>query len=275
MALIAMATYCTEENCSGSYPRNKILYDVLVKLQFELDSNPNHRLFIIDNSPGDKAKKVLERFKFPFWTLIDNQGVNLGTAEAINKAWRNRASGEHCIKMDDDCLIQNPERVFDLMEECIRRKPEIGIVGLKRKDCIEKPERTDFYHSELEMLKQNTGEQWIIIEKVRHVMGTCQMYNSALLDKIGYLKQPDIYGFDDVWAAIRSEQSGFINCFIPHVIIDHIDPGDTIYQKKKEAHAGKYMPMHHELKRKWETGELDLYYEPDWIKLESQKSREL
>lgn len=266
-----MATYCTEENCSGTYPRNEILDIVLLSLTF-VTAEENHRIIIIDNSPGDLAREVYSEYDIP---VIDNKGVNLGTADAINKAWRFRRPGEHCVKMDDDCLINSGEQVFDIMEEAISRDPKIGIIGLKRKDCIEKPSRTDFYKSELKMLPQNPGEKWIVVEEVNHVMGTCQMYSSALLDKIGYLKQPDIYGFDDVWAAIRSQQAGFYNCFLPHVDIDHIDPGDTPYQKKKEAHAGKYMNMHQELKEKWESGKLDLYHEPDWDKLVTQKNKTL
>jgi predicted RecA/RadA family phage recombinase len=62
---------------------------------------------------------------------------------------------------------------------------------LKRKDCWEHPEHEQpDLRSTLFMLPHQSGERWIVGERVFHVMGTCQMYNSAFLDKIGYLYQP-------------------------------------------------------------------------------------
>ena len=113
--------------------------------------------------------------------------------------------------MDNDVVIHQAGWV-EKLEACIERDPQIGIIGLKRKDCIESPDRTDFYKSELMMLPHIPGEEWLIVEKVNHVMGTCQMYNSKLIDRIGGLYQMDgLYGFDDSLAAVRCKLAGFYN----------------------------------------------------------------
>lgn len=186
---------------------------------------------------------------------------NLGTANAINKAWYFRKPGENAVKMDDDVYIHNRGWMDDL-EEAIRRSPNIGQCGLKRKDCWESPERTDFYKSQLFMLPHVAGEKWIVAEKVNHVMGTCQMYSSGLLDKIGYLYQPGLYGFDDALASVRSQLAGFINVFLPYIEIEHVDKGDTPYQKWKEASAGNDMKAYNEIIKDYQSGKKSIYYNP-------------
>jgi hypothetical protein len=126
------------------------------------------------------------------------------------------------------------------MEEAIEREPQIGICGLKRKDLWQHPGHPDrMYKSELIMLPHEPGQRWIIAEKTRDIMGTCTMFNSALLDKIGYLFQPSLYGYDDVLASLRSNKAGFINVFLTHINIDHIDPGGTEYIDWKHKESGK------------------------------------
>lgn len=200
-----------------------------------------HRMFISVNAGTEKTWTAIWEFVDTLKdavTVVDN-GQNLGTARAINKGWKTRNPGEMCVKMDNDVVIENTGWA-DQMEEALRYDPRIGIVGLKRKDCWEWPgHEHEFYRSTLEMLPHTPGHPWIIVERVRHVMGTCQGYNPALLDKIGYMYQPGPYGWDDVLAAARSEAVGFYNCFLPHIRIDHIDQGGTKYQDWKHDVSGK------------------------------------
>ena len=106
---------------------------------------------------------------------------------------------------------------------------------------MENPNRPDGdgYKSTLRMLAHQNGERWIIVEEVNHVMGTCQMYNWRLIDKIGGMMQPGIYGFDDSLAAVRCKVAGFKNCFLPHIEIDHIDNTETPYWQEKRDMAMK------------------------------------
>jgi GT2 family glycosyltransferase len=263
MTLIAMATYCTEDNRKAEY------LDRTLESLWQAMNGSDARLFVIDNSPGNLAKKVLTDWEASFgaWnaatnvTLIDNKGNNVGTANAINQAWQHRREGENAVKMDDDVVIYDPFWV-EKLEEAIRRDPHIGIIGLKRKDCIEHPNHNDpFYKSELRMLHRH-GQPWMVVEDVNHVMGTCQMYSAELLAKIGYLYQPRLYGFDDSLAAIRCKVAGFKNCFLPDVEIDHIDPGDTPFQKWKEKSAGEDMAEYNLLKDAYLSGKKDVYFNP-------------
>ena len=103
----------------------------------------------------------------------------------------------------------------------------------------------------------------MVIERVRHVMGTCQMFNSALLDKIGYLYQPRLYGFDDCLAATRSEVAGFYNAFLPHIDIDHIDTGaNAAYQGWKEKHSGEDMHLFNSITQAYREGRRPIYEQP-------------
>lgn len=260
MALIAMAVYCTEEN-----QKDELLDKTLRSLCQTADLK-KHRLVLSINSKTKYTKAFIE------WILAFNGALNnvqiihndtnIGTAEAINKAWKLRKEGENCIKMDDDVLIHNANWI-EQMEEAIARAPQIGIIGLKRKDCIESVEHEDeYFRSKLWQLPHVGGQRWVTVEEVHHVMGTCQMYSSALLDKIGYLYQPKLYGWDDVLASARSRAAGFKNVFLPHIEIDHIDEGKTPYQAWKEKHAGEDFPLIHKLMDGYKNGTESIYYNP-------------
>jgi len=234
--LIAVAVYDTHEN-----GRSALTYDTLESLMRTVDLS-KHRVFIIDNASCKETKIYLEHIS----NTVENVQVitnetNVGTAKAINQAWKLRKDGEHLIKMDNDVVIHEAGWV-EKLQACFDRDPQIGIIGLKRKDLLESPERTDFYKSELVMLPHKPGEEWLVVEKANHVMGTVQAYNHKLIDRIGGLYQMDgLYGFDDSLAAIRSQAAGFYNCFYPHINIDHIDPGASDYTQWKADYAGERM----------------------------------
>lgn len=256
MALIAMAVYDTLEN------KRTGLTIRTIQNVFETTYVDKHRLIVVDNGSCKLTVDALTKMsdKDEFKVIFNDK--NLGTAEATNLAWKERRPGENAIKMDNDIEIRQKGWV-DRMEEALARDPKLGIVGLKRKDCWENPAHEDpFYKSELVMLPHNPGEEWIVVEKVNHVMGTCQMYSSALLDKIGYLYQPKLYGFDDSFAAIRCKIAGFYNAFLPHIVIDHIDPGTTPYQKWKENHAAECWGDYHKAMAGYQNGTKSIYYNP-------------
>jgi len=256
MALISMAVHDTEEN-----GRSRFTKETLRCLEQTVDYR-KHRLKIIHNNSCEDSLNITRQCNFPnVHTIYLNE--NIGTAEALNLAWKQRKPGEHCIKIDNDVVI-NHVGWADEMEAAVARDPRIGQVGLKRKDCIESPHRdvNDWYHSDLIMLPHQPGERWIVAEKANHIMGTCVLHSSALLDKVGYLKQPGLYGFDDCFMSLRSQLAGFINVFLPHIDIDHIDPGGTEYQKWKEQSAGRDMEAYNRDVQRYKSGELSLYYNP-------------
>ena len=111
------------------------------------------------------------------------------------------------------------------------------------------------------MLPHIPGHQWRIVEKVRHCIGTCVMHSSDLLEKVGYLYQPSIYGYDDVIMSHRTQLAGLYCCFLPHVNIDHIDPGGTEFQSWKERHAGEHTQEVIKLVHAMYNGSKSIYYE--------------
>jgi GT2 family glycosyltransferase len=254
MAMIAMAVFDTEENGRTEYTAK-----TLETLYLTVNTR-KHRIVIVDNGSCEATQKLLNKAAR---IEVIRLHENIGTAKAVNKAWQLRKANENCVKMDNDVVIHSRDWVED-MERAIKLDPAIGIVGLKRKDCWEEPSRTDFYKSSLEMLPHVPGEPWLVVERVNHVMGTCQMFNSALLDKIGYLYQPRLYGFDDALAAIRCQVAGFYSCFLPHIEIDHIDTGATAYQGWKEKHAGEDMAEYNRLKNGYLSGTIPVYSEATW-----------
>ena len=231
----------------------------------------DHRLFLIDNNSCLETKDVLAKFAGNFCdvgiyptdrlTIITND-ENVGTAKAVNQGLKKRLPGENCIKMDNDVIVHSVNWV-DELDECIARDPRIGIVGLKRKDLGENPINEELHwRTSLKMVPHERGQRWITFEQVKHgVMGTCTMFSSALLDKIGYLYQPTIYGWDDGLISTRSTMAGFINGFLPHIEIDHIDPGGTDYTKWKSDHAGETVTLAGVLESEYKNGTRPLYEE--------------
>lgn len=263
MALIAMAVFDQEGSGRTEYTERTI------KCLVETVDFDKHRLFIIDNNSCKETKEVIEKLvtwwalnKYPFsnLTIITNE-ENIGTAEAINKAWKLRKPGENCIKMDNDIIIHSKGWVEE-MEEALKREPRIGQIGLKRKDLWEFPGHPqNEWRSTLCMLPHEPGERWIVVEQCKHIMGTCVMHSAALLDKVGYLFQPGKYGYDDTLMSWRSNLSGLITVFLPHIHIDHIDPGGSEYTDWKQKYAGEYARKVSNIVDEYIAGTRPLYYE--------------
>jgi len=260
MALIAMACFDTIENKRTEYTR-KTLESVINTVDLI-----KHRLIIVDNNSCQETKDFLKQFASYYNTKrihVITLPENIGTARAINQAWKLRNEGEHCIKMDNDVVIHSSGWV-DEMEEAIRRDPKIGQVGLKRKDCWEHPaHKNNDFKSTLKMLPHVPGEKWLIVEEAKHIIGTCVMHSAALLDKVGYLYQTSLYGYDDVLMSHRTHLAGFYSCFLPHIEIDHIDTGATEYQGWKERHSGEQTQRIIQLVRDMYNGIKPIYYGAD------------
>jgi GT2 family glycosyltransferase len=252
-----MAVWDTVEN-----KRTDQTNQTLKSLASRVDWN-KHRLIISDNGSCKETWDVYKRYK----SLIPNVGIiangeNLGTARAVNRAWSFRIKGEHCLKMDNDVVV-NESGWADALEEVFRRDPSIGIAGLKRKDLAECPDNIEpHFRSVLKMLPHKPGESWMVVEEVNHVMGTCQSYSSDLLDKIGFLFQGNWkYGYDDSLASLRAHLAGFRTVFIPNINIDHIDPGGTAYTQKKQDDAGLLMNEFNKIVLEYRLGSRSIYYD--------------
>ncbi len=248
-----MAVHDTEENNRSEYT-HRTLACIARTVAFS-----KHRLIIINNNSCVESERIIESFCHIEGVSVIHNTENIGTAAAINQAWEQRIPGEHCIKIDNDVVIHSRGWVEE-MEEVLRRDSSIGQVGLKRKDCWENVNHINpDYKSTLIQLPHEPGETWVVVERAKHIMGTCVMHNAALIDKIGGLWQPGIYGYDDVDYSWRCNLSGFISVFLPHINIDHIDNGGTPYQSWKEKHAGQYSKQMSDIVDGYISGEISMY----------------
>lgn len=160
---------------------------------------------------------------------------NIGTAQAINAGLTLREPGEHAIKIDNDTII-NDYHWQDIITQ-ILDNPNIGVACLKRKDLQDRPGHPDF-PTTLGLIGGN-GERWTAIEMCDFQMGTVMGMSGKLLDKVGNMWQPGIYGLDDYDMCLRSKLSGYTNCYIPGIDIDHLDTGGTPYTDWKVRQAGE------------------------------------
>lgn len=239
MSLIVMVVFDTVEN-----DRTKYTKAALDSLFATVDRN-KHRIIIVDNASCQATKQLFQDYKdadidvnSKFPTTVISLSDNIGTAEGWNTACALRQPGEHVIKIDNDIVINNCNDWVEQMENVIRLRPDIGQVGLKRKDCSEWVGHPNaFYRSSLIQLPHTPGERWVVVEKQFHVMGSCVMHSSALLDKIGFMYQIGLYGFDDSFMSARTIKAGFLPVMLPHIDIDHIDDGANPYTAHKQKLA--------------------------------------
>lgn len=262
--LVAMAVWDTVEN-GRSWMTRLTLESLARTVDWE-----RHHLVISDNGSCQETQEIYNEMgdEFPF--VVIRNGENIGTARAINVAWHSyRPPGVAAVKMDNDVVIHQ-RGWADWMEDVFARDPSIGICGLKRKDLAESPFNPvgEWSHSEIRMLPHEPGQRWLIVEEVRHVMGTCQAYSPLLLEKIGYLYQMqdmgNLYGYDDSLASFRSAMAGFRNVFLHGFEIDHVDPGATDYTRDKEVNAGAWMKKYHQVRAEYLNGTRDVYYDGEF-----------
>lgn len=255
-SLIIMVTWDTQENERSEYT-SKSLASLTRTVDFT-----RHRMVIVDNGSDEESLSVIRSWAIMTGVTVVENGENLGTSVALNKGLRMRNEGEHCIKIDGDMVIHDVGWV-DKLESVIDRCPEYGIVGLKRKDLAQSPNTTnETFRSSLRMLPHEPGQTWIVVEEHHDIIGSCTMFNSALIDKIGYSYQMGgKYGFEDNLYSIRSIMVGFRNCFLFHVEVDHIDRGGGSYGAQKEAWANEKWAEYQKMHTQYQTGERSIYYD--------------
>jgi GT2 family glycosyltransferase len=244
MALIAMAVNDSEENGRTKYTK------ATIESLIETVDLKKHKLYLVNNNSCEETRKILDSYCWINTLLniyvIDNL-ENLGTAKAINQAWALKELGEVLIKMDNDVVINNYGWVEDM--ETAMRLGGYGIVGLKRKDLMQSPNAKDNWKTELKMLPHQKGEPWIVVEESEDIMGTVQMFNPSLINKMGGLMQAGVYGFDDTLACIRAKLLGYRLAFLPHIDIDHIDVGGDAYTEWKRKYAGEKTKEFYQIKQ--------------------------
>lgn len=259
--LICMASYCTDEN-----DRLKYAVRTVENILRTVDLT-RHTLAVYLNSPNNATiafyrgvQSANHGLNIRLWV----DGNNVGTAKAINHLINNyRRDDQPVIKMDDDCVVERTGWV-DRMEAAINRDPKLGVLGLKRVDLEQHPAHTThFFKSELRMLPHVKGEKWIVVEQSADIMGTCTMLSPALLDAVGFYRQPNEYGYDDSDMNIRSLMSGFYNAFLCNEDIQHIDTGENkAYFEFKQQRAAEGGADYQKYISDYKLGIQPLYYNP-------------
>lgn len=244
--MIAMCAYCTEEN-----KKLKYLKTCIESLLKTVDLG-KHRLIIINQNSTAETKKYLQGLDISKNNIqLIHLSKNIGTSDGINMALKQRISGEVCVKSDED-LAWETEGWLDELTETIENNPEIGILGLKRGDVWQRPDHENpTYRTKME------GN----LEICDDIFGTCTAYNPLLLDKVGYLRQPSLYSFDDVILSVRSIAAGFKNAFLPHIKITNLDEGGTPYTEWKKREANTYLQEVHIMCNLIIQGKLSYYYD--------------
>jgi len=190
--------------------------------------------------------------------------LNMGTAVAINSVWAKRSPVQHCMKIDSD-VVWKQDKWLDRMVEVFQYAGNVGIVGLKRRDVWENPGHPDvFYRTRLIDLYRADGSTFVI-EQANHVIGTCWLVRSSLINVIGALKQPGQYGFDDALYCLRANLAKYASVFLPDIEIEHIDPGEAgtdinaIYTRWKHTSAQTDMSEYEKLRDAYHKGERPIY----------------
>lgn len=189
---------------------------------------------------------------------------NVGTANAINSVWKERTPTQHCMKIDSD-MIWPEKNWFNYMREVFDYTENVGIVGLKRNDLWESPTHPDpFYRTQIMEVVRSNGSTFKI-ERSSHVIGSCWLVRSSLLNSIGALRQPGLYGFDDSLYCLRAKIAGYACVFVPDVPVIHNDKGESgsdenaKYTRWKLSSAGVDMHGFEKLRDAYQSGELDVY----------------
>lgn len=255
--IIGMAVYDTEEN-------NRTNYTIATYNSLAGTVNSEEtKIIIIDNNSCERTKDFFNTIKNKKNTEIITNDSNIGTAEAINLAMKQRKNDQFFVKIDNDVVIHRSGWI-DEMIECFNDRPELGILGLKRKDLEDSPEHP-MYESYLVFskndVKKEKGKPWRVLEVRDDIIGTCTMFSPLLLDKVGYMYQPGVYGYDDVLMSHRSIYSGFVNAFYPCIDIDHIDTESTEFTHWKKRYAGRFQEKIESIIDEYKKGK-NLYYNP-------------
>lgn len=235
--IICMCIHDTDSN-----DRTKYTGECLSSL-FRTVNLFNHRVVLIDNNSCLETKKILNKYRGWNNITLITLSENIGTARGINYGLRMRKAGEVATKMDNDCIVHESGWA-DKMEKVFKKRPEIGVLGLKRDDVYGE-------------LIPNKG---LLMNE--DIMGTCTAYNPLMLDKCGFLNQiSPYYGGDDVLISARSLAAGFKNAFMKDIKITHLDDGKNPYCEWKRREAGVYLNELSIMVSMIRKGELDYYYE--------------
>lgn len=237
--LLAMVTY------------NRLAYTQKAVTHLLKTMTGRAQLVIVDNGSTDGTatwlqeaiRKEDDKLKGNLLLLLRS---NMGTAKAINAAWKLRNPGQLCAWMPNDVTIQDANWLSHA-QEIFNRYPDIGTVNVK---WAGNPYSLDNYNFALRSTlvgvvpcQQYSSHD---IELAPNPFGAALAANPKLIERIGGFEQPYQYGWDDILYLVRSGIAGFRNVFLAGLGADHFDTGSPMVNtqayidfKAQQAKAGQ------------------------------------
>lgn len=181
-------------------------------------------VIIIDNGSTDGTLDFLHE-NYPQLQLIANS-ENRGVAPARNQGIA-VAKGEKLLLLDND--TEATTAAINAMIEHLDMHPQVGLCscrlvdkeGIPQDSCKPYPGLMIKLRNVLGIgnkTKYQPNEEGII-EPV-YVIGACQMFTRAIVDKIGMLDDRIFYGPEDADWCIRIKKAGYhIHCLNNHTIV--------------------------------------------------------
>lgn len=204
-------------------------------------------LYIVDNGSTDGTAEFLAQLPigFPEVHLVLHP-TNLGTARAINSAWKNRTRGQVCAYMPNDVEIADADWLQHA-QDAFRAYPDVGTINLKWARVVYSLNNPN-PALRTTLAGQVQGADGVVhaLEECLNPFGAALVANPALIDRIGGFNQPDLYGWDDILYLVRSKVAGYRNVFLADCGVNHFDDGSVqgntqeyLEFKKRQAYAGQ------------------------------------
>ena len=187
-------------------------------------SDPSCEVIIVDNGSTDGTLDFLHE-NYPQLQLIANS-ENRGVAPARNQGIA-VAKGEKLLLLDND--TEATSTAINAMIEHLDKHPQVGLCSCRLVDKEGIPQDSCKPYPGLMIKLRNVlgigiktkfepNEEGII--EPLYVIGACQMFPRAIVDKVGMLDDRIFYGPEDADWCLRIKKAGYhIHCLNNHTIV--------------------------------------------------------
>lgn len=225
---------------------------------------PKAAFYIVDNGSTDGLAEWLhsEIEGAPGVHIIYNE-VNVGMCHAINQAWAYRKPGQHAVYLNSDARLLRADWLHYMLE-VFRQREDVGMVALVpgrqghirrilREKHIAIGSEGRFWHSGL-------------------IYTACALMRDKLLDQLGGLWQPGIYGFEDHCTCMRVKGLGWVRgwldaeaAFCDHGSRDHRYPRRSAWahaQRRAVAAPNSPTELRREYRLRWQGSKPEDFHFP-------------
>ncbi len=185
----------------------------------------NFEVILVDNSPGEKSRNLLESsksiFKYPINIIYP--GKNLGFPGGNNYGILH-ASGKYIALLNPDAIadrfwLEELRRIMDA-------HPEVGICASKMMidggNFIDSA--GDGYSTSLKGYKRGEGEEKDKYSKEEYVFGACAgaaLYRRKMIEEVGFLDNDFFLIHEDTDFNFRTQLAGWKVLYVPTAVVYH------------------------------------------------------